>query len=368
MKNLANIDAYVYKRSRKNVKYILAILPEKEGKMREEARKKQLTILNILKKMNGPSSSRRLTELLSYLGYRISERTVRFHLREMASKGLTRKKGKKGYEITERGLEETMSSHVIEKVGFLSAKIDQMAYTMDFDINTLSGKVVVNFTLVDARKFENNISFVEKIFEKGYTMGELVTFFKPGERLNGISVPDGMIGVGTVCSITLNGVLLKHGIPTISRFGGLLELKNGKPFRFLEIIMYEGTTLDPLEIFVKSGMTDYLGALHSGNGKIGASFREFPSESREEVLQIAERMRRIGLGGLLEMGLPGQSLLEIPVFEGRVGAVVVGGLNAVSVLEEIGVRTESRALAGLVDFKRLFRYEEMRERIKEYKK
>lgn len=334
--------------------------------MKGEIERKELLILDILKKLNGPLTSRMITEALSDFGYKISERTVRFYLKRMEFKGLTTNEGKKGYSITEKGIKETESARIIEKVGFLSSKIDQMAYAMDFNLDTLEGNVVINVTLVDPVKFERKIPLVERVFKDGYTMGELVTFLGPGETLTHMSVPEGVIGVGTVCSITLNGVLLKHGIPTVSRFGGLLELKNRKPYRFVEIIMYDGTSVDPLEIFVKSGMTDYLGAIRTGNGKIGASFREFPSESRSEVLRIAERMRRIGLGGLLQMGLPGHSVLGVPVYEGRVGAIVVGGLNAVSILEEVGVKTHSRALAGLINFKRLFRYEEMKDRIREY--
>ncbi|MCX7856860.1 MAG: NrpR regulatory domain-containing protein [Deltaproteobacteria bacterium] len=334
--------------------------------MREEVKRKELLILDALKKINGSATSRKLTEIIANLGYVVSERTVRFYLKKMELKGLTVNHGKKGYSITDKGLKETESSLIIEKVGFLSSKIDQMAYAMSFDIDTLQGTVVVNVTVVDPEKFERKIPVVEKIFEKGYTMGELLTFYGPGETVGHISIPKGKIGIGTVCSITLNGVLLKHAIPTVSRFGGLLELRNGKPYRFVEIIMYDGTSIDPLEIFVKSGMTDFLGAIYTGQGKIGASFREFPSESRNEVLRLAERMKKVGLGGLLEIGLPGHSILEIPVYQGRVGAVVVGGLNAVSVLEEVGVRTYSRTLAGLADFKNLFRYEEMRERIRDF--
>ena len=56
--------------------------------------------------------------------------------------------------------------------------------------------------------------------------------------------------------------------------------------------------------------------------------------------------------------------LEIPVSEGRLGAIVIGGLNPVSVLEETGVRAYSRALAGLVDFGRLFPYQDMEARVR----
>jgi HTH-type transcriptional regulator, global nitrogen regulator NrpRI len=334
--------------------------------MIEKRRKKILTILGILKASEVPLSGSKISVELAGLGYDVSERSARLYLQEMEAAGLISSNGKRGHTITENGINELNSSKIIERVGFLSAKIDQMTYRMNFDLNTTSGTVVINMTLVDPKEFAKHIPLVSRVYEDGYAMGSMLTIVRPGEILNHVTVPDGMIGIGTVCSITVNGVLLKHGIPTTSRFGGLLELQNKKPIRFAEIIMYDGTSIDPLEVFIRSGMTNYLGAITEGTGRIGASFREFPAESRDLVEQIAEKLRRIGLGGLLMIGRPGQSVLDIPVSEGRVGAIVIGGLNPVSILEEKGIRAYSRALAGLIDFGRLFRYEELGSRIKDF--
>ncbi len=151
--------------------------------------------------------------------------------------------------------------------------------------------------------------------------------------------------------MTLNGILLAEGIPTTSRFGGLLELHRGKPVRFVAIINYDGTSLDPLEIFIKSGMTDYTGATENGDGLIGAGFREMPAASRDRLLELAEELKQVGLGGFMNIGWPGQPLVGIPVNEGIVGAVVIGGLNPVAILEEHGIRVHSRALSGFVDYR-----------------
>ena len=334
--------------------------------MIEKQKRKELLILNVLKNTEMPLTSTRIAEELKQLGHEMSERTVRLYLSRLDEDGLTTSSGKKGHHITERGISEFDLAKIFERVGFLSAKIDRMTYQMNFDLNTTSGTVVINVTIVEPGQFAKNIPYISKVYSDGYAMGHLMAFLGPGESLGHISVPEGMIGVGTVCSITLNGVLLKHGIPTISRFGGLLELQDRAPTRFVEIIMYEGTSIDPLEIFIRSGMTNYMGAIQNGNGRIGASFREFPAESREIVVQLAEKLKRIGLGGLARIGRPGQTILDIPVNEGRIGAIIIGGLNPVSILEETGVRAYSRALAGLIDFSRLFRYEEMANRIKDY--
>ncbi len=181
--------------------------------------------------------------------------------------------------------------------------------------------------------------------------------------MSGIKIPPGITGFGTVCSLTLNGVLLAHGIPTHSSFGGLLELRDHKPARFVEIIKYDGSSIDPLEIFIRSGMTDYAGAIKNGNGRIGVGFREIPSDSRKSVIALIEKFKHVGLGGFLLVGWPGQSLLEIPITEGRTGIVVIGGLNPVAILEETGIKIRSRAMAGVVEYEKLFHFKEMSERI-----
>jgi repressor of nif and glnA expression len=144
-----------------------------------------------------------------------------------------------------------------------------------------------------------------------------------------------------------------------SRFGGLLELQERKATRFVEMITYDGTSIDPLEIFIRSGMTDYLGAITSGDGRIGASFREIPAASRDLVVSLAGQLDRIGLGAFMRIGYDGQALLEVPVNQGRAGAIVIGGLNPASIFEERGHRVAVRALAGFLEFNRLYPYKEL---------
>ena len=218
---------------------------------------------------------------------------------------------------------------------------------------------MVNVSLLETRYLARACPLMRRVFDSGYSMGTLMTVFAAGEKAGELVIPEGFVGIGTVCSVTLNGLLLAEGIPTTSRFGGLLELHRGRPVRFVAIINYDGTSLDPLEIFIKSGMTDYTGATESGDGLIGAGFREMPAASRDRVLLLAEELKEVGLGGFMSIGWPGQPLVGIPVNEGTIGAVVIGGLNPVAILEEHGLGVHSRALSGLVDYGRLFPYQEM---------
>jgi repressor of nif and glnA expression len=332
--------------------------------MQEKTEKKRLAILRVLHEDDRPHSSRQITEQLNAMGNEVSERTVRFYLKAMDKAGLTENLGKRGRRITEKGLRELTNARIYEKVGYLASKIDQLTYSMSFDINGPAGTVVVNLTVMEKEELVKGGHFISKVYEAGYSMGKLLTLFSPGERVGDVSIPEGKIGVGTVCAITINGVLLQHGIPTVSRFGGLLELRGNKPTRFVELIHYSGTTIDPLEIFIRGGMTNYWEATETGNGLVGASFREVPGASRDRVLSITKSLESVGLGGAYLIGWPGRPLLEIPVGEGRLGMIVMGGLNPVAILEELGIRVRnSSALAGLVDYRRLFSYEELPDRL-----
>lgn len=335
--------------------------------MRDDIEKKRLAILRILNQTRETLSSQRITEELIATGYKISERTVRFHLLAMDQEGLTHYIGKHGRRITEKGSEELSRARIHEKVGFLSARINQMIYRMSFRLATMQGTVIVNISLIQQEQLPLAGPLMTRVFEAGYAMGTLLTLFASGEQVGHTRIPEGYVGIGTVCSITLNGVLLEHGIPTHSRFGGMLSLHNGTPERFTAIINYDGTSLDPLEIFIKSGMTDYLEATRSGNGQIGAGFREVPAASLRQIEDISEKLTEVGLGAIMAIGKPGQPLFEIPVSDNNIGLVVIGGLNPIAILEESGIRLTSRALSGLVDYNRLFPFQELPDQIEQLK-
>jgi HTH-type transcriptional regulator, global nitrogen regulator NrpRI len=333
--------------------------------MKERAERKRLMTLEILKESSKPISSNRIRELLAERGLEISERTVRFHLQALDNLGFTAYKEKKGRYITPKGLLELSRSHVYERVGFLSSKIDDMTYRMTYNYHTGEGKVLVNISLIAKEDFIHGVEMLLPYLKSNFSTGEMIALFKEGEQLGETTIPEGYIGIGTICSITLNGVLLSSGVPVISLFGGLLEVINGKAERFTALIKYEGTSLDPLEIYIKSGMTNCAGIIENGNGQVGASFREIPASSREFVVSINEELKKIGMGPIIEIGYPGQSLLGIPVAHERCGLVVAGGLNSVSVAHEGGVNLISKALSGLVEFDRLFHYSHLLEKAQE---
>jgi hypothetical protein len=143
---------------------------------------------------------------------------------------------------------------------------------------------------------------------------------------------------------------MSEGIPATSRYGGLIEMRQGRPVRFVELMEYSGVTVDPLETFIRAGMTDVRGAAGKETGVISASFREIPSVALDDARRVFDRLQRSGMGGILMIGRPGQPLLDIPVAEGRTGFIVVGGLNPLAAVVEAGISCELKSLSGLEEF------------------
>ena len=323
----------------------------------------RLAILELLKVSQSPVSSSRIANSLSESGHDVSERTVRAYLKQMDEDGLTECIGRSGRIITQAGRSEVGASRILERVGFVSARIDRLTFQMDFDLIRKAGTVVVNLTIAEPSILHGCLADIIRVFDCGYAMGTQVALLKPGEAVGETVVPPGHVGLCTVCSVTLNGILLKHGVPVRSPFSGLLELRDGNAMRFAELVSYEGTSLDPLAMFIRSGMTNYLGAIRNGTGRIGAGFREIPGESRELVSGLASRLETVGMGAFMSIGCPGQMLLNLPVRDGCCGMILTGGLNPVAIMVERGHRILPVALAGLMDFHGLHHYSELPRRL-----
>ena len=174
-----------------------------------------------------------------------------------------------------------------------------------------------------------------------------------GERLGDIIVPQGKIGFATVCSVAVSGAMLKAGIPIDSRFGGILQIRNHEPVRFVDLIEYHGCTLDPFEIFIAGRMTSVVEAAKRGEGKILASFHEIPMPSRSAAEAVLDKLKAINLCHLVVMGKASESICEVPVMLNKIGLVLPSGLNAVAAAAEKGIDVTSKAMSGVIDVGKL---------------
>lgn len=326
------------------------------GPLDIKTRRKMIAILRVLHNAERPLGSQKIAETLLFSGIDLGERTVRNYLAQADELGWTENLGRRGRRLTSQGAHELEAALVVDKVGFVSAKVDTLAYQMSFDPATRQGLVILNISTVSCRDTRAAISRIIEAYDAKMGMGRYVALGGPGEKIGAFVVPRDCFAIGTICSVSVNGVFLHANIACASRFGGLLELEKGQPRRFTQIITYDGSSLDPLEIFIRGQMTSVSEAVHTGSGMVGASFREVPAVALPEVRRLSDLLEDVGLGGVLAIGSPNQPLLDIPVGQGRVGLVVLGGLNPVAAVVETGIAVTSTAMSTLCDFNDLVDY------------
>jgi len=307
-------------------------------------------ILKVLSESDKPMGAAQIAAGLLTMGVDLQPRTVRHYLLIFDKEGVTRLVSRRlGRVLTTKGRNEMLRNNPAERLGLISARVDTLGYRMSFDLAKGDGTVIVNVSLVDKVDLPRALREIQLVMNQSLGVGSKIAVAAPGETIGSIIVPDGVLGIGTICSITLNGIMQKAGIPVVSRFAGLLEIRERRITRFLNMIEYSGSTLDPLEVFLRADMTRVRDVVLRGSGVICASFREIPSAAVDHIKSVERLMKSRGLGGILELGRPGQPLFGIPVAEGHTGMVVAGGLNSIASARESGVRITFQSLSGLED-------------------
>jgi len=318
-----------------------------------EVERKALYILKSLSNSREPLGARVISRWLKDNGIELGERAVRYHLKLMDERGLTKIIGRDGRLITETGIEELKSALVRDKVGYAFSKIEHLAFRTNFDLNKLTGTVPVNISFFPREKFSQALQAMKPAFAAGLCVSDLVAVAQEGDSLGDMTVPGGMIGLATVCSIAVNGCLLKAGVPMDSRFGGILQLRRHQPLRFVELIHYAGSSVDPSEVFIRARMTSVKAAAESGDGKILANFREIPAICRPIAEEVVDKLKAASLNALFLLGDTSEPVCEIPVEVNRIGMILLGGLNPTAAAEEAGIETENFAMSTIMEYKNL---------------
>ena len=318
-----------------------------------ETERKVIAILKVLSESTEPLGSIHIARELERHGIFLSERAVRYHLRITDERGYTQPMGHDGRMLTGHGIEELKMALAPEQVGFIHEKLELLAFRTTFNPKTRAGQVPINTSIIDQAEFKKAVDAMSEAFRAGLGVSDLVATASEGEKLGSVVVPKGKIGLATVCSVIINGVLLKAGIPTESRFGGVLELRDSKARRFVAIINYAGTSLDPSEQYIRAKMTTVNEAVRTGRGKILANFREIPAPARSIAQEVIDSLKESGINGVHAMGNTSEPVCQIAIGMNRVGMVLLGGLNPVAAAVEAGVEIENIAESGMIEFNQL---------------
>jgi repressor of nif and glnA expression len=232
---------------------------------------------------------------------------------------------------------------------FVNHNIEDHAIQVTFDPLTRTGNVVYNLSLIKNEDLEFAISVLKDAFKTGISVSGLVKFVPSGERIGNFTIPPGCTGICTMCSITFDGLLIRRGVPINPIGGGVVEIENRLPIRFTHIIMYEYTTIDPLQVLISQKTTSVTNVMRRGSGNILANIREFHMEAEPVVGVVLDELADSCYSGILEVGMPNIPLLGVPVSPQFAAIAAIGGTNPLAILREADRWVQIQAMKGLMD-------------------
>jgi repressor of nif and glnA expression len=310
--------------------------------MPQETDRKMMEILRILADREEVLGAKTIAEELKKKGYDLGERAVRYHMRILDEKGFTERIGYAGRQITDKGRKELEKGLIYDQVDFIFSKFEDMIYQTTLNPSDGTGKVIVN---TSSFVYEKNImDILKSVFKKGIAVSPYVKFLDP------IPEEGNEIRLDTVCGTTIDGMLLRKGIPVIPKYGGIVKVEDYVPIRFTELISYKKTSMTPLEAFTDKNMTSVLEVIENGNGSIPANFRLIPKTARKNAVEIFNKLQKIGITGLLKVGDEGESVLGIPVDDNMVGIAVIGGIAPLCAAKEAGFDINIKLAENTIEF------------------
>lgn len=236
---------------------------------------------------------------------------------------------------------------------FVNHNIEDFAIQVTFDPIAGDGKVVYNLSLIKNEDLDYAISVLKDANKTGISVSGMVKFYSSGEKVADFVVPKGCTGICTMCSITFDGLLIRRGIPINPIGGGVVEIENRTPIRFTHIILYEHTTIDPLQVLISQKTTSITNVMRRGSGNILANIREFHMESEHLVGNVLDELSSSSYSGILEVGMPNLSLLGVPVSPQYVAIAAIGGTNPMAAIREGGRWVQIQAMKGLMEIQQM---------------
>jgi repressor of nif and glnA expression len=232
---------------------------------------------------------------------------------------------------------------------FIINRIEDVAMEVTYNPVDNTGKIIFNLSLIPRGDLEEAISIFRNSYRAGLSVSDRIRILLGGEQVNGFTIPEGYAGICTMCTITLDGLLLKKGVPIRPVGGGLVEIDDRVPRRFTHMILYESTTVDPLEVLVAQDLTSILRVMKEGSGTILGNFRECHMEAESLIIGLLDSLSEGGFTGILEVGAPNVPLLGVSVSPQYFGIAMVGGTNPMAALKEEGIPVVTKSLKGVMD-------------------
>ena len=230
------------------------------------------------------------------------------------------------------------------KIPFLLSKSWNLIQQVNFNVEKRKGDIISNVSYLD----KNNLDKAMTIMEDTYNSNP--KYINPYYKIIDHPTEDDKIGIGTICSLSIDGLLINNGIMCNPIYGGLLELT--EPPLFIDLISYNGTTIDPHKIFLSKNMTSI--SANSGTKKILASFKEIPYVARDYAVHLLDILKNTGFS-IYKIGKPREVTYNAKADNYNFGVVAGSGLNTIGAIKENGIDIEVKAIEKLIPFEEMDR-------------
>lgn len=248
----------------------------------------------------------------------------------------------------------------MSEIMFMISRIEGLMYEVTFDPVQRKGKIIVNTSIFYESDKDRVLELFRQAMHSGLSVSPYIKIIRSGEKLGDMRIEKGKIGLLTACSITIDGVLLKAGIPVKPRFGGVVEIHDGSPLRFTEMLTYDSTTIDPLDVLMSQELTSVSDMIRTGSGKILANMREAPMAARDRIEERLDALVEAGFSCILEVGEPNSDILGIQVGRDKMGIAVIGGTNPMALVQENGIDINTQEMSRLMDIEEMYHIDEIK--------
>jgi repressor of nif and glnA expression len=248
----------------------------------------------------------------------------------------------------------------MSEIMFMISRIESLMYEVTFDPVGRKGKIIANISIVNESDLKKVLDLFRQAMHSGLSVSPYIKIIRPEEKVEGMKIENGKIGIATACSITIDAVLLKAGIPVKPRFGGVVEIHDGTPLRFTDILTYDSTTIDPLDVLMSHELTSVTEMIRTGSGKILANMREAPMAARDKIEERLDALVEAGFACILEVGEPNSDILGIQVGRDKMGIAVIGGTNPMAFVQEQGIDIDTQEMSRLLDIDEMSHIDEIK--------
>ncbi len=230
------------------------------------------------------------------------------------------------------------------KIPFLLPKSWNLIQQVSFDVEKRKGNIISNVSYIEKRNLDKAMEIMEDVYNSN------PKYINPYYKLIDHPSDENKIGIATICSLSIDGLLINNGIMCNPIYGGLLELS--EPPLFIDLISYSGTTLDPHKIFISKNMTSITS--NTLSKKILASFKEIPYVSRDYAVHLLNILKNIGFS-VYKIGKPREVICNAKAENYNFGVIAGSGLNTIAAIKENNIPIEVKAIEKLMPFEKMDR-------------